>query len=72
MAATLISGALADFQNAKPAKSTVYHYTSQEGLLGILPQWSLQKRPTVVRAKPANANGPGLCFFTLSPRFRQV
>ena|SRR5207245_5073614 len=30
------------------------------------PQWSGQKRPTVVRSKPANGCGPGLRCFTLS------
>src|SRR5258708_38853281 len=30
------------------------------------PQWSDQKRPTVVRSKPANGRGPGLDSFSLS------
>jgi hypothetical protein len=32
----------------------------------LSPQWSGQKRPTVVRAKPANGRGPGLDSFSLS------
>jgi hypothetical protein len=35
-----------------------------------LPQWSGQKRPTVVRSKPANGCGPGLRCCTLPFAFR--
>jgi hypothetical protein len=34
------------------------------------PQWSGQKRPTVVRSKPANGCGPGLRCCTLPFAFR--
>src|SRR5260370_1486421 len=33
----------------------------------IVPQWSPQNRPTVVRAKPANGRGRGLSCSTLQP-----
>jgi len=40
--------------------------SSCAGVRVFLPQWSLQNRPTVVRAKPANGDGVGLSSFTLS------
>jgi hypothetical protein len=33
----------------------------------LVPQWSPQNRPTVVRAKPANGRGRGLSCSTLQP-----
>jgi hypothetical protein len=36
-----------------------------EAILGQKPQWSAEKRPTVVTSKPANGCGPELGSFNL-------
>lgn len=50
-------------------RNQVYASAGTEGSFErSCPQWSLQKRPTVVRAKPANGDGPELGpFIPFSP-----